>query len=418
MAQFNYYPKIQKNDPSMVPNVLMSIAKMRQDEKQQNRMFELYKKREQREQEEFELSKKESAENIQTTRIKNKKELMAGYMTRINADLKYSKTKEDMLPNLDLIDKEADSIAEQYPDLAEAMKVYTTKFREMSDDDYEKVRQYEMDKENKPSDYIEEERAFLNDNPQFKGKEGTPEYLSAKLDWKTKNALAEKGGAGSEKQPTTAMAAFLKNNPDATSDEIALYAQKLKGKGIKAQLPDGTVIEIGGGSDISPKTKSDIEGKLMNGLEQYNRMKSISASFKPEYQEIGSRLDAAWTGLRAKLGKGVSKEDSDFLTDFKKYQRKSIENINLYIKEMTGAQMSEKEANRLRLAQPDPGEKWWKGDDPITFKAKMDDVLKMTRAAVARYDFYKNNGFSHNEIVGMINDGSAISLEEIASGLK
>jgi len=80
--------------------------------------------------------------------------------------------------------------------------------------------------------------------------------------------------------------------------------------------------------------------------------------------------------------------------------------------------MSEQEASRLRLAQPDPGEKWYSGDDPITFKAKMDDVLKFTRAAVARYQYYRNKGLDDAQIKAIINDNSAISLDDLASRMK
>lgn len=169
---------------------------------------------------------------------------------------------------------------------------------------------------------------------------------------------------------------------------------------------------------VTKKTQGEIEGKIISGKEQIARMTAIYNEFKPEYQEIGTRLKASWTGFKAKLGKDVPKEDASKLIEYKKFTRKAIENINLYIKELTGAQMSEKEADRLRLAQPDPGENWYQGDDPITFKAKMDDVLKMSRAAVARYEYYRSKGLSDNEIKGIINSDAAITLETIASGMR
>jgi hypothetical protein len=224
-----------------------------------------------------------------------------------------------------------------------------------------------------------------------------------------------------EKPPSSAMAAYLRQNPDATPDEIALFAQKLKGKGISMTLPDGTVVEIGGpsgGPEMTSKTKGAIEGKLTAGREQLARMETIVKEFKPEYQEVGTRLSTAWTGMKARLGMDIAPEDINKLTDFKKFQRKAIENINLYIKEMTGAQMSEKEASRLRLAQPDPGESWWKGDDPITFKAKMDDVQLMTRAAVARYEYYRNKGLTDAQVKNLISTDKAIPLEEIAAKME
>lgn len=165
---------------------------------------------------------------------------------------------------------------------------------------------------------------------------------------------------------------------------------------------------------LSKKTQGMIEEKLLSGKEQLNRMEIIYDEWKPEYSGIWTRLKNSMTGIKAKLEHNVSEKDATELTKFKKFQRKAIENINLYIKEMTGANMSEKEADRLRLAQPDAGETWYQGDDPITFKAKMDDVLKTTRAAIARYEYYKTKGLSDSEIIGLVKSNKAISLDTIA----
>jgi hypothetical protein len=227
--------------------------------------------------------------------------------------------------------------------------------------------------------------------------------------------------AGFEKKtdtPKTAMGAFLRQRPDATPEEIAGFAQKLKGKGARITLPDGTTMELGGAREMTTKTKGAIEDKLLSSKEQLERIRNIKEEFRPEFQEIGARLESAWTGMRSKLGQDVSKEEATQLTEFKSYQRKSIENINKYIKEMTGAQMSEKEADRLRLAQPDPGEKWWQGDDPITFKAKLEDVEKYTRAAIARYEYYKSKGLTGGQIKAMIKDGNAVSLESLVTDME
>jgi hypothetical protein len=87
-------------------------------------------------------------------------------------------------------------------------------------------------------------------------------------------------------------------------------------------------------------------------------------------------------------------------------------------KELTGAQMSAKEADRLRLAQPDPGEQFWQGDDPVTFKAKMNDVVITTRAAVARYQYYLSQGLSPATVKSMINSGNVVDLETIAGRME
>lgn len=244
-------------------------------------------------------------------------------------------------------------------------------------------------------------------------------------------ALAfEKGKAGFKESKWSAPKAGISDGKNVffqTTDqgEVRIVGggiQPEPKKGMKIYDRDGNLlVDMSGGGttgEMTPKTKGTIEEKLLGGKEQLARMQSISSEFKPEYQEIGFRLQNTWTSIKAKFGQNVSSEDSQKLIEFKKFQRKAIENINLYIKELTGAQMSEKEAGRLRLAQPDPGESWWQGDDPITFKSDMDDILKATRAAVARYEYYRTKGLSDTQIKSIVKDNTAIPLKTLMEKMK
>lgn len=228
-----------------------------------------------------------------------------------------------------------------------------------------------------------------------------------------------KNGIGfTEKKPEGWKPATKEEKLGYEKDLAAIKAQYKKG--MKVYDSEGNLIldTTGGEQGLEKKTKGTIEEKLLGGHEQLSRMLAIKNEFKPEFQEVGTRLSAAWTGTKAFLGMKIPKEDKTLLTEFGKYRRKAIENINLYIKEITGAQMSEKEASRLRLAMPDPGEHWWQGDDPITFKAKMDDIVNIFRATIARFDYYKNKGLSDPEIISIIKSDKAISLDDIVKRMQ
>jgi len=249
----------------------------------------------------------------------------------------------------------------------------------------------------------------------------TPKTREEALEFeREKAAVKEKWSASKSGLDEKGKPIFFQTNEKGETRLVGGVTPEPK-KGMKVYDRDGNlIIDTTGGAEggMTPKTKGAIEEKIMGGKEQLARIQAITAEFKPEYQETGTRLSATWTGIKAKLGRNVDPADAKELTEFKKYQRKSIENINLYIKELTGAQMSEKEASRLRLAQPDPGEHWWQGDDPITFKAKLDDIEKTARASVARYDYYLNKGLSEKEIKGIINSGTAIPLEALISQME
>ncbi len=192
-------------------------------------------------------------------------------------------------------------------------------------------------------------------------------------------------------------------------------------KGMKLTIgPDGEVsFQTGVGTEgLSKKVRGDVQVKMVGALEGLARIGNIVKSFKPEYQEIPTRLGVAWTSLKEKFGVNVPKEDRAFLEEFSTYKQDALENINLYIKEITGAQMSAKEADRLRKAQPDPGEGLFDGDSPSAFKSKLVNQYKKLTLSTVRYSFYLKQGVDENTLGEMVKNGSVISLEQMEKVLK
>lgn len=194
------------------------------------------------------------------------------------------------------------------------------------------------------------------------------------------------------------------------------------------QGADGAVEVIigkGVGGGMEKKTRGNLEKSLVSAREGLSRLRDIAAKFRPEFQEIPTRIGVAWTGLKARFGSGdVSSEDRQALTEFADYRRTALSNINLYIKEITGAQMSIQEADRLRKALPDPGEGIFGGDDPITFKAHLDSVMLDLERSVVRFKHYLAKGITNDEEIARlspldtmrtaINEQSGERLVEIA----
>lgn len=150
-----------------------------------------------------------------------------------------------------------------------------------------------------------------------------------------------------------------------------------------------------GKGGLTKKTTANIEKKLFDAKEGLARIKGIQSKFRPEYQQIETRVGAAWTGLKSKLGGEIDEDSKELLTDFSAYKQEAIGNINDYIKEITGAAMGIQEAKRIRKAVPDPGEGIFDGDDPIAFKSKMDNAVSMLEKARARYEYYLKKGITN-----------------------
>jgi hypothetical protein len=161
-----------------------------------------------------------------------------------------------------------------------------------------------------------------------------------------------------------------------------------------------TGVPMGGESfkDLTTKTKGQVEEKVIASQEGLARLAEIEKQFKPEFQEIPTRLRAKYSGVKEKFGLELPEEERQALAEYSEFRRQALNNINLYIKEITGAQMSEKEADRLRKAMPDPGDGLFDGDSPTEFQAKLKGVMRQLRLAHARYNYIRRNGLTIDDV--------------------
>ena len=152
----------------------------------------------------------------------------------------------------------------------------------------------------------------------------------------------------------------------------------------------------GGGLTKANATKA--QSKLIDINEGYERTKQIAEKFKPEFLTYSGKAGALWSAAKAKAGKDLTKQERTQLAEYADFYRTSISNLNNYIKEITGAALSEAEASRIRTALPDPGDAGimgiLSGQDPVTFKANLDSSMRDLEKARIRYEYYLKNGVS------------------------
>ena len=192
-------------------------------------------------------------------------------------------------------------------------------------------------------------------------------------------------------------------------------------KGMKFNIgPDGAVTFESGGDDMTVRSKGEIEGKIMKGEDALVRIKGIVETWDPRFNEVPSRFAAWVTAKKSKFVPSIerTKEEDEFLVSYSVAKRRALDNINRYIKDITGAQMSEKEADRLRQAVPDPGEGLFDGDAPPVFKSKLDDIQLLSEASLARYRYYLKNGLTPAQITVMNDEETSVSLDEIIARKK
>lgn len=198
-----------------------------------------------------------------------------------------------------------------------------------------------------------------------------------------------------------------KYGPLALDERVGKYYQEnlTTGKREWVSPPSGMELTVGEDGKVTlttgsrkgmeRRTRGDIESNLQGGREGLARLEQIAASYKPEYQELIPRLGFKWDEVKSRLPElfgNLEDADRNSLIEYTIFRREAIENINRYIKEITGAQMSAQEADRLRLAQPDPGEGVLGGDAPAVFEGKLMGAMRSLKLAYARYLYAYRNG--------------------------
>ena len=167
--------------------------------------------------------------------------------------------------------------------------------------------------------------------------------------------------------------------------------------------PDGvmrvrTGVGRGGNAELTNPVKTKVQKDVLDTQESLTRLNGIAAQFKPEFQTLGTRWDVLRSDVSEKLGFKLNPEDAALVSDYSTFRMDAIDQINRYIKMITGAQMSEKEAERILKGMPNPGQGFFDGDGPTAFMAKMDRTIEKLNLAQARYKYMLMNGIALDDV--------------------
>lgn len=159
--------------------------------------------------------------------------------------------------------------------------------------------------------------------------------------------------------------------------------------------PDGTVQltqgrNVGGMTKpLTNKTQEDVLAKTAT----LDRLEELGNTLDPKFLTFSSKLGNSWTAVKEKFQLGeISPAEEKDLQEFTAFKSDALNNLNLYIKDITGAAMSEAEAGRIRKAMPDPGEGLFDGDSPTEFMAKYNKSINTLKVARARQQYALKNG--------------------------
>jgi hypothetical protein len=173
--------------------------------------------------------------------------------------------------------------------------------------------------------------------------------------------------------------------------------------------------------DLSKNTVQELEKGVLTSAEAIGRLNSIYETYNPNYLNIPFRAKQEWAGLKGKFQQ-LDPKDKQTLTGYSTFKQNALQNLNKTIKDLTGAAMGVQEADRIIASMPNAGTTVFGGDSPDEFEAKLENVVKQTKYALARQNYALKQGIKEKawEKISLSDMPSIVNKrsEEIAKAYK
>ena len=164
--------------------------------------------------------------------------------------------------------------------------------------------------------------------------------------------------------------------------------------------------------DVEKSTRGQLEKKVIASRESISRLRSIVKDFKPEFITLGDKIGAKFLRWGEKAGVDLSPEQSKALGERATFFQKTYDSVNRAIRDMTGAQMSESEADRLMKGMPN------QDDAPTEFMAKLNAVIEQVESYDRQYSMVLGQGLPLETPGGDLDSKSDDELDAILAALQ
>lgn len=143
-----------------------------------------------------------------------------------------------------------------------------------------------------------------------------------------------------------------------------------------------------GAESLSAKTVGRLEDEIINAAERMDRLRRIETFVDSSFLTRPTRAKIATLRQIVKTfgSQSIGPEQKELLDRFARFSQIVGRELDEYIVDITGAQMSEQEAKRLKKSIPNLD------DDSVTFMAKFDEIKRELELSVARLHHLRNQG--------------------------
>jgi len=162
-------------------------------------------------------------------------------------------------------------------------------------------------------------------------------------------------------------------------------------------------------SQWGKKSSNELQTNIQNTEAAFARLQGIDDTFKKSYLTFQDKAKTEWATFLDKWNLATPAQQAD-IKKRAVFFRRSYDALNRTVKELTGAAMTNAEAERIMKSMPNPGKGTFdlSGDSPAQFQAKLNDAMQELGKLRMRYNIMLRGG------PGM----SAIDPQVLAKSLK
>jgi hypothetical protein len=198
-------------------------------------------------------------------------------------------------------------------------------------------------------------------------------------------------------------------NPDGTVKYVPrsqAVGQSAPDEAMVVMGPDGKPLFMRGGSQaiqamqsgLTKAGQDKVQDQLIDMTAQMSQVNRIKNSFKPEFQQIGTRAGLSWDAIRDKAGMNLNPQERQGVAEFAKYKAEAGQYFADRLKAMSGAAVTEQEMKRQEAYLPNPGSGVFDGDSPTQFSAKVERMQDFMQKATARLHYVSKKGMNISQV--------------------
>ena len=137
--------------------------------------------------------------------------------------------------------------------------------------------------------------------------------------------------------------------------------------------------------ELTKPAQTKAQETLMQTGDILYQLNTLKKDIKPDFFSIPNRAYLEAADYATKWGKELSPEQQKKVEEYRSYQTRALGFINNLIHALTGAQLSQFEAVRIRKSAADLGENITSGNSYTTFNSKLDTLITDYQAQKTRY---------------------------------